>query len=240
VKLSRVMVLNGSPHRDKGSTGKLAAAMVAGMQGAGAEVQTLCAYDLKVSGCLGCFACWTKTPGACCIPDEMASVLALARQAEALVIATPVYVDGMTGQLKMVLDRMIPLVHGAVRFVDGHMRHPQRAETTIRKIALLSTCGFVERDNFDPLITHVKALTKNLGCTYAGSLTVPGGVRSDRLEQLGAAAHQAGEQFIKTGLIPEHLEVAMFGHSAPAGAVAKALSQYFDGPADREEEGQTP
>ncbi len=150
------LVLNGSPHRAKGPTGQMAAALVSGMTEAGASLRTINVYDLKVGGCLGCFTCWTRTPGLCAVRDDMDEVLARVRQADILVLATPVYCDGMTGPLKTVIDRLIPIVHGAAELREGHMRHVRRAETKLHTIALVSTCGFVERDNFDPLIMHVR------------------------------------------------------------------------------------
>ncbi len=229
----RILVLNGSPHRSQGSTGRLAGALIEGMQAAGAAVEVLYAYDLKVEGCRGCFSCWGQTPGACVMSDDMDTVLARARDSEILVLATPVYVDGMTGPTKTVLDRMIPLVYGSAELRDGHMRHPQREDTAMTTMALVSTCGFVERDNFDPLIQHARAIAANMGLTWAGALTVPGGPKQNRLEAIGAAARQAGEELVRAGQIPEHLQAAMLGHSVPAVDAAAFLSRHFPGPRDK-------
>jgi multimeric flavodoxin WrbA len=78
----KVLVLNGSPHRANGPTGQLTAALVSGMVEAGASVQTVNAYDAKVGGCLGCFACWTSSPGVCAVRDDMDDIISKLKQAD--------------------------------------------------------------------------------------------------------------------------------------------------------------
>lgn len=223
----KTLVLNGSPHRMKGSTGQLAQAFISGISEAGGEVQVICAYDIEVSACLGCFTCWTRTPGRCTVDDGMSSVLEALRNTDILVLATPVYVDGMTGRLKTLIDRMLPLIHGTAEIRDGHMRHHPRGGTRVRTVALVSTCGFVETDNFDPLIQHVKALALNMGCDFSGALTVPGGLRQERIPLIVKSAHEAGIELARTRAIPDHLQKAMHGHSAPVESVVAGLNRNF-------------
>ncbi|MDP2872015.1 MAG: flavodoxin family protein [Bacillota bacterium] len=229
----RVLVLNGSPHRMKGSTGQLTGALVSGIVEAGGDVDIMCAYDLEASACLGCFTCWTRTPGRCTQRDDMDDVVAAVRRSDILVLATPVYCDGMTGRLKTLMDRMLPLMHGAAEIRDGHMRHHPRDDTKVRTMVLVSTCGFVEQDNFDPLIHHAKALAKNLACDFGGALTVPGGLKTDRVEQIGKAAREAGIELARTRAIPDHLQEAMHGHSVSRSEAVEGLNRHFG--ADRPE-----
>ncbi len=147
-----------------------------------------------------------------------------------LVLATPVYCDGMTGPLKTVIDRMIPLLYGSAELREGRMRHPRRKDTAVSTLALVATCGFVERETFAPLVRHTKALAANLNCAWGGAITVPGGLRPDRIARIAAAARQAGQALVTNGSIPEHLEVAMLGHSVPAADAAAYLSRRFVGP----------
>jgi hypothetical protein len=200
------------------------------MVDAGASVETVNAYDVNVGGCLGCFTCWTHTPGVCAVRDDMDKVIASVKQADILVLATPVYCDGMTGRLKVIVDRMIPIVHGATELRDGHMRHLRRASTNLHTIALVSACGFVERDNFDPLISHVQGFAKHMGCVYAGGLTLPGGLISSHVETIRQAAREAGTELARSGVIPPHLQEAVFGHSCTPADAVETLNRYFDNP----------
>jgi multimeric flavodoxin WrbA len=229
----RILILNGSPNRARGMTGQVVAAFAEGATGAGAEVAAINLYDRKIGGCLGCFACWTRTPGVCSQRDDMDELLDAIRSRDALVLASPVYVDGMTGVTKMAVDRMIPLVHGATVIRDGHMRHVKRATTGISRIALLSVCGFVERDNFDPMLAHARGIAGHLGCAFGGAFTMTGGLRQDSAAALRALAREAGSHFARYGHIPERLSEAASRHSLPADQAAAGLNRYFDQPACR-------
>jgi len=81
--------------------------------------------DLPVAPCLGCFACWTRTPGRC--PFEDASQL-LARafiQADLAALYAPLRFGVWGHGLKKVLDRMICLV--SPHMLPGRLtRHARR------------------------------------------------------------------------------------------------------------------
>ncbi|MFG1691625.1 NAD(P)H-dependent oxidoreductase, partial [Gemmatimonadota bacterium] len=56
------------------------------------------------------------------------------REAEVWVLATPVFVDGISGPMKDLLDRFIPLIQPFVELRDGHCRHPLREGTERGKL----------------------------------------------------------------------------------------------------------
>lgn len=59
----------------------------------------------KIGGCIACEYCHTKGKGACIQKDDMQEIYALLKDAEMLVIASPIYYHGISGQLKCVIDR---------------------------------------------------------------------------------------------------------------------------------------
>lgn len=59
----------------------------------------------NINGCLACEYCHTKEKGTCIQKDDMQEIYDLLNQAEMLVIASPIYYHGITGQLKYVIDR---------------------------------------------------------------------------------------------------------------------------------------
>jgi multimeric flavodoxin WrbA len=59
-------------------------------------------------------------------------------EADVMVFATPVYVDGVTGPMKNLIDRMIPGVEPFFELHDNHCRHPVRGEAKSRKYVLVS------------------------------------------------------------------------------------------------------
>lgn len=126
--------------------------------------------------------------------------------ADILVLASPVYVDGITGPMKTLLDRMIPCIHPFIELQKGHCRHPVRSDKQGKKMVLVASCGFWERDNFDPLLVHLTAASKNLGLEFAGALLRPQGSALKFMSKSGmgvddifAQAQEAGRQMIKEG-----------------------------------------
>ncbi len=100
----RILVLNGSP-RPNGNTKGMIEAFQEGAVSAGHHVDVVDVCRLKIGGCLACEYCHTKGHGECVQKDDMQQVYVLLDKAEMLVIASPIYYHGITGQLKCVLDR---------------------------------------------------------------------------------------------------------------------------------------
>jgi len=154
--------------------------------------------------------------------------------ADIIVLATPVYVDGMTGSLKTLLDRTIPLQHGAFEIRDDHCRHSLRDHVKAGKIALFSVCGFTEMDNFDPLIAHVKAISKNMNREYVGEVLRPYGWIVEPGMKQGAplgfihdAIRQAGYQLISEGSMNEETLSIIAREIVPRDQVIQLMKQSF-------------
>jgi multimeric flavodoxin WrbA len=99
-----ILVLNGSP-RPKGNTSQMAAAFREGAESAGHTVNVVDVCRKKIAGCLACEYCHTKGDGQCIQKDDMQEVYGLLKEAEMLVIASPIYYHGISGQLKCTIDR---------------------------------------------------------------------------------------------------------------------------------------
>ena len=100
----RILVLNGSP-RPKGNTKQMVDAFREGSESAGHRVDVVDVCGKKIAGCLACEYCHTKGNGVCVQKDDMQEVYCLLREADMLVIASPIYYHGVSGQLKCALDR---------------------------------------------------------------------------------------------------------------------------------------
>ncbi|MFW9892871.1 MAG: flavodoxin family protein [Candidatus Thorarchaeota archaeon] len=229
-----MLVINGSPRKNHGVTAYLLKHFIDGMEEADAVVEILYSKGLDLGDCRGCFNCWSTTPGKCIQDDEMKEVLAKIADADLLIIATPVYVDGMTGSLKTLLDRSIPLLHGAFELRDDHCRHALRDHVKAGKIALFSVCGFYEMDNFNPLISHVKAISKNMNREYIGALLRPygwiveGGISQGfKLEYILDAIKEAGNQLISKGAMNEETLATIASEIVPRDRVIAMLKQNY-------------
>ena len=99
-----ILVLNGSP-RPNGNTAQMINAFREGAVASGNKVDVINVCRKKIAGCLACEYCHTKGGGQCVQKDDMQEVYDLLRDAEMLVLASPVYYHGLSGQLKCTIDR---------------------------------------------------------------------------------------------------------------------------------------
>jgi multimeric flavodoxin WrbA len=204
----KAIAINASPKMDKGNTAAILRPFLDGMREAGAEVEVFYAAKMKINPCQGDLACWFKTPGRCAQKDDMEMLLPKLASADILVFATPVYVDGMPGPLKNVIDRCLPLVTPFVELRDGHSRHTSREGTIPSKVVLVSSCGLWEIDNFDPLLTYLKAICRNMKREFAGALLRPHCPafksmvdKGEPVDDILDSAREAGHELVRTGSI---------------------------------------
>jgi len=207
----QTLVINGSPMMDKGNTALILKPFIEGIKEAGSDVDVLYTKKLIINPCQGEYNCWLKTPGECFQKDDMEMVIEKLKAADILVFAAPVYVDGVPGPLKMLMDRLIPFAVPFIDLRDDHCRHQGRECTNqVSRFALVSNCGFWELDNFDPMVVHMKAFCKNLKRDFCGALLRPHGGAVRPMMQMGGvvdeifeAARDAGRQIVRNGPISE-------------------------------------
>ncbi|WP_028506182.1 flavodoxin family protein [Ruminococcus sp. FC2018] len=100
----KILVLNASPRPD-GNTAKMTAAFCEEAQKHGHNAVCLNVCRMNIKGCLACEYCHGKGQGACVQKDDMQTVYSQLKDTEMLVLASPIYYHGITGQLKCVIDR---------------------------------------------------------------------------------------------------------------------------------------
>lgn len=102
-----LIILEGSP-RKKGNTCTLAAQAAMSAEDAGATVETFHLHTMKISPCNGCDGC--KRKGVyCTTQDDMQLIYPKIHQADALLLASPIYWFNYTAQLKTCMDRLYGL-----------------------------------------------------------------------------------------------------------------------------------
>jgi multimeric flavodoxin WrbA len=228
-----VLVINGSPRGREGITHLVQAAFVRGASKAGAAVEEVFLKEKKIRPCMGCFNCWIKTPGQCAIRDDQADVLEKVRQADVLALATPLYVDGMTAQSKVFVDRLLPLAKPEFVLRDGHCRHPARYDHPW-KFLVISNCGFHELDNFDGLVTHCRRMCLNLQAEYIGHLLRPHGpilqyrdLLPAEIDRVLRAAERAGEEAVHMGRISQETMDAVAAEIVPKETYFEAVNSFW-------------
>ena len=106
----KVLALNSSPRSGGESyTVMMLNPLVEGMRDAGADVEVVNLREKKIKNCIGCFTCWTKTPGKCVHKDDMTNELFPKWLASDLVIyATPLYNHTINAAMSAFWERILP------------------------------------------------------------------------------------------------------------------------------------
>src|SRR4030067_2638916 len=94
----KIVCVLGSP-RLKGNSALLARRFCDTAQKLGAEIQTYALNQLNYRGCQACMTCKTKLDR-CVLKDDLTEVLEAVREADVLVMATPIYMLDIAGELK--------------------------------------------------------------------------------------------------------------------------------------------
>ena len=103
----RTVILNGSPRPD----GLISRMMEHAAKTIGGEVSLFSPSRMHIQPCTGCMAC--RREGVCRLPEDDAHRVAdLLRQADLIVVGTPVYWANMSGPLKVLFDRLVPVFMG--------------------------------------------------------------------------------------------------------------------------------
>ena len=100
-----ILILQGSP-RANGNTAWMAEEYKKAAEAAGHQVTIVDVAKKKIAGCLACEYCHTKGNGACIQKDDMQELYPLMAEAEALVLAAPIYYFTLCAQIQAPVQRM--------------------------------------------------------------------------------------------------------------------------------------
>ena len=206
--MNKAVVINGSPRMERGYTAMVVKPFVEGMVDAGSHVEVFYASRLKVKPCAcGKLYCWTEMPGECCIKDKMQLLYPELREADILVLATPVYIP-LPGDMQNIINRLCPLLDPVLEFRKGRTRATFRKDVRIRAIVLVSAGGWWEKGNFGTVVRIVKEFAEDASVNFAGAVLRPHAsvMRKDgELTQDGRAVldavRKAGYELAKSGVM---------------------------------------
>lgn len=211
----KILVINGSPKGERSNTYQLTKAFLAGMGESGEiiETQELTVSRLDIRPCLGCFSCWSKTPGQCCIADDMAQVIQKLLWADVTVWSFPLYYFSVPGLLKNLIDRQLPM---ALPFMvedggeTGSGSHPARYDMDGKRTVVISTCGFYTAEgNYDGVYSLFDRLCgkgnyTTLLCGQGELFRIPD--LKQRTDEYLGFVRQAGREYIAGGISAETQE----------------------------------
>ncbi|MEZ4770673.1 MAG: NAD(P)H-dependent oxidoreductase [Caldilineales bacterium] len=117
-------ILNGGHVGDR-FTDHVQNLLVAELSNSG-DVAAWTLRDEKIAYCLGCFDCWTRTPGLCRIDDAGRDVAASIIASDLVIFLTPVTFGGYSSQIKKAVDRSICLISPFFTRIGGEVHHQPR------------------------------------------------------------------------------------------------------------------
>ena len=207
----RILILNGSPRKAKSTTLLATNAFVEGMVQAGGYVpETVHIAELRITPCTGCLSCWGRTEGECVIRnDDIPALKQKILQADELICSFPLYYFGMPGQMKLMMDRLLSLVHayqGQNAPTDGSPAHGARYTHPWNKMILISGCAYNETELvYRPLLSQCdlvlgKGNYTAILCPQFKTMADNGGTRLARILQRFTAA---GEEYVREGALSE-------------------------------------
>ena len=200
----KILVLNGSPKRDRSDTMHITRAFLEGMQEtATQDIHVIDVIDRHIEYCTGCFAC-KRNGGTCIHNDDMKAILNEILESDLLLFSFPLYSYGMPAPLKALLDRTMPLSSMAMQKVGDRYEHVGQADFSRLRYLMICGCGFPNsKHNFEPAVAQFKQC---FPCNHT-IITIPESpmfnapeakiVTEPRLELV----RQAGKQFAETGEI---------------------------------------
>jgi len=183
----KVLVLLGSPRR-KGNSAILADQISKGAKTAKAKVETIYLHGRNIAPCKGCLTCQKKGSKGCSIKDDMQGIYLKLIEADAWVIASPVYWFTMSAQTKIFMDRCFGL--------PAYHKDPFRG----KRIAIAMTYG--DKDPFvSGCVNALRTFQDGYGYTESpivgmvyGSAMDAGQIRSN--ETVMQEAFELGKQLV--------------------------------------------
>jgi len=109
VNCMKILGINASPKGEKSQTRRLVMGVLEGARQSGADITFIDLCSLDIGYCTACGTCYAK--GECVIDDDYALLLEKMMDADGIVFGSPNYINGVTAQLKTMLDRMADVVH---------------------------------------------------------------------------------------------------------------------------------
>lgn len=130
--MKNVLIILGSP-RKHGNSEVLARQVAEGIKRAGGSADFVRVNGLNISPCQGCDGCYNT--GICVIKDDMLEMYTRVDVADAVLLVSPVYFYGVTGQCKIFIDRF------QARWARRYLQKIEYRQNEVRKGYFLSTAA---------------------------------------------------------------------------------------------------
>lgn len=155
----KILILNGSP-RAKGNTVQLIKSFTEGAENAGHIVTRFDLQKMNIHPCLGCCSGGKNPDSPCIQKDDMDKIYPAYKEADVIILASPLYYWTISGQLKCAFDRLF-----AVAECNENYENPKK------ECALLMAA---EGNGYEEIVYWYDRLIKHLGWKDKGKILCGG------------------------------------------------------------------
>jgi len=232
----KITAFNGSPRGEKSNTNTMVREFLAGANEAGAEVENIFLVNKKIKPCIGCFSCWNITPGECTFRDDMDELISKFITSDIVVLATPLYVDNVTGIMKNFLERLCPIVDPHFeKDEQGEYRHKKRYDK-YPGMVVISNCGYPEQSHFQVLHLLFERVARNfhsriIAKIYRGAGELLQSLNpklTERIASYRQLLRQAGIEIATNSELSEKLKEELETPLIPHNLYIKTTNRYWD------------
>jgi len=179
--------------RKGGNTSYVVEKILEGAKEAGAETQIWYSSETEVRPCKGCLGCVKS--GKCVIDDDMQEIYRSLKQADALVLGSPVYMGQMTAQAKTFMDRLFAQI--TPRFSPRF-----KEENAGKKMILVFTQGNPDPEKFKVYYDYTKGMFQMLEFDVKDMIVVTDtrNRQASEMQELHGLMKKAGSDLVSKGI----------------------------------------
>lgn len=122
----KITILNGNPDHQNSNFETYLDKIALALDDLGLTVKTINLRDKDVHSCTGCWGCWVKTPGECLVADDSINIRQEIIWSDLVIFASPLIMGFTSALLKILQDKMIPLLHPYMELVNNEVHHQKR------------------------------------------------------------------------------------------------------------------
>lgn len=149
--MKNILILNGNPKEKMREFDLYCGQLSKELEKQGNQVRQITLREKNISDCIGCYACWLKTPGICALKDDQEEVLKGYVWSDFIVLASPVIMGFISSIAKKVNDRMLPLVHPFLKLNNDRMSHYPRYEKEFKTGILVDNSGSTDEEDIESI-----------------------------------------------------------------------------------------
>ncbi len=244
--MKKVIVINGSPKKDRSSTMNVTRAFVKGIEETvPCEVEYIHLSEQNVKPCTGCLSCWGRTEGECVIKDDdIPSLKDKILQADYVIESYPLYFFGMPGTMKVFTDRMLSMLctyRGQKAPEEGESFHGIRQPKKKQQFVVISSCAYSAADAiYDSLLKQYDCICGKDGytailCPQLKTLVDLGA--SSRMDRYMKQFTEAGKKYASEGALSDADLAKLSKAPFTQGTYEVLLAEFWKGQKEGEIDG---